>query len=136
MDPLPEETPEAARFSGPEIPLQPPILPKERTWAMLAHLSAFAGHFIPFGHIFGPLLVWLLKRDTSAFVDDQGKEALNAQISVTIYGFAALLLCVVLIGIPLLVALWVADIVFIIMATVATNEGKPYRYPFNLRLVK
>lgn len=103
---------------------------------MLAHLSAFSGHFVPFGHIIGPLLIWLLKRESSAFVDDQGKEALNAQISVTIYGFAAGLLCFVFIGIPLLVALWVADVVFVILAALATNEGKAYRYPFILRLVK
>src|SRR4051812_28201730 len=95
----------------------PPITPlpgatsDERTWAMVAHLSAFSGHFVPFGHVIGPLLVWLLKRDTSAFVNDQAKEALNAQISVTIYGVVAGILCFFLIGIPMLIGLWVADVV-------------------------
>ena len=116
--------------------LPPPPEKEERTWALAAHLSAFAGHFIPFGHILGPLIIWLAKRDTSEFVEDQAKEALNAQISVTIYAAVALLLCFVLIGFPLLFALWLADIILIIEAGVKANDGIRYRYPLIFRLVK
>ena len=59
----------------------------ERTFAMLCHLSALIGFFIPFGHIIGPLIIWLIKKDTSKLVDDQGRESLNFQISLTIYIF-------------------------------------------------
>ena len=102
---------------------------------MAAHLSAFAGHFIPFGHIFGPLIVWLVKRDSSEFVGDQAKEALNAQISFTIYAAIAAVLILVVIGLPLLLLIWLADIILVIVAAVSSNDGRRYRYPWILRLV-
>ena len=103
---------------------------------MAAHLSAFAGHFVPFGHIIGPLVIWLLKRESSAFVEDQAKEALNAQISVTIYAAIAAVLILIVIGLPLLFLLWLADVILVIVASVTANDGRRYRYPFILRLVK
>ena len=103
---------------------------------MAAHLSAFAGHIIPFGHVLGPLIIWLTKRDTLPFVADQAKEALNAQISVTLYGLVAIVLCFVLIGFPLLFAIYIGDIVLAIIAAIAANDGKRYRYPWILRLVQ
>lgn len=109
--------------------------PEERTWAMAAHLSAFAGHFIPFGHLFGPLIIWLVKRDSSEFVADQAKEALNAQISATIYAAIAFVLVLVLIGFAMLFAIWLIDIILVIIAAVSANEGKRYRYPLIFRLV-
>ena len=113
-----------------------PLRTDERTWAMLAHLSAYAGHFVPLGHIIAPMVIWLVKRESSPFIEDQAREALNAQISVTLYAMIAGVLCFVLIGVPLLFALWIADIVFVIMAALAANEGRRYRYPGILRLVK
>lgn len=107
------------------------------TWAMLCHLlglCAFIG--IPFGNIIGPLVVWLIKRKEFDFVDEQGKEALNFQISMTIYGIIASLLIIVLIGWILLLALVIADIVFIIIAAMKTNDGESYRYPYIFRLIK
>ena len=108
----------------------------ERTWALVAHLSAFAGHVFPFAHIIAPLVVWLAKRETSAFVDEQGKEAVNAQITFTIYAFACGVLFFVLIGIPLLIGLYIANVVFVIVAAIRANDGLLYRYPCILRLVK
>ena len=125
--------------SNPSLPassLPLSVTKDDRTWGMAVHLSAFAGHLFPFAHIIAPLVVWQLKKDTSAFVDDQGKEAVNAQISVTIYAAVAIALCFVLIGIPLLAGLYVANVVLVIVAAMAANEGKAYRYPFILRLVK
>jgi hypothetical protein len=58
---------------------------EERNWAMTCHLASFAGYVLPLGNIIGPLVAWLMKRDEFPLVDDQGKEALNFQISMTIY---------------------------------------------------
>lgn len=107
----------------------------ERLWAMLAHLTSFAGHLIPFGHIGGPLLIWLLKKDTMPLVNDQGKEALNFQITMTLAFIVAGLSLFVLIGFILLPAVWLFDVIFTIVAAVKANEGVAYRYPFCLRLV-
>ena len=65
---------------------------QERTWAMLCHLGAFAGLIFPFANIFAPLVIWLIKKDESLFVEDQGKESLNFQISMTIYCVVAAIL--------------------------------------------
>ena len=110
--------------------------PESRMWAMLAHLSALSGFVIPFGNIIGPLLIWLVKRDEMSFVADQGKEALNFNISMTIYMLVSGVLIFVLIGIPLIIVLAIAWLVLSILAAVKANEGVVYRYPLTLRLVK
>jgi uncharacterized Tic20 family protein len=109
---------------------------EERSLALLAHLSAFAGLVIPFGNIGGPLAMWLVKKDTSPFVADQALEALNFQITFTIAMVISLILIVVLVGILTSVVLGVAWMVMIVVAAVKANEGTRYRYPFSLRLVK
>ena len=110
--------------------------PQEKTMAMLCHLLALAGLVVPFGNILGPLIVWLMKKDTSELVNDQGKESLNFQISFTIYGFVAAILSLIVIGIPIAIALVVFWAVMVIMASIKANEGERYRYPLNLRLIK
>lgn len=116
--------------------LPPAIEPEAKTWAMACHLSALSAVVgLPFGHVLGPLVCWLLRRDRYAFVDDQGKEALNFQLSMTIYGFIATLLSFILIGIPLLIALVVVDLALVIIATVRSNEGEAYRYPMTIRFI-
>jgi len=106
-----------------------------RKWAMVCHLAGLAGFVIPFGNIIGPLVVWLLKREESPFIDDQGKEALNFQITMIVYFFVAAILTVVLIGLLLLPVLFIADLVLTIMAAVKASDGIPYRYPYILRLL-
>ena len=108
----------------------------ERTWGMLAHLTAFSGFLIPFGNIIAPLVVWLAKRDQSQFVADQGKEALNFNISVLLAGAVCAALVFVLIGILLGVALFFYWLAMTIVAGIKASEGIRYRYPFTLRLVK
>ncbi|HZG37278.1 MAG TPA: DUF4870 domain-containing protein [Nodosilinea sp.] len=110
--------------------------PESRMWAMLAHLSALSGFVIPLGNIVGPLVIWLIKRDEMSFVSDQGREALNFNISMTIYMMVAGVLIFVLIGIPLMIVLGIAWLVLTILAAVKANEGVAYRYPLTLRLVK
>ena len=103
---------------------------------MLCHLAALAGFLIPFGSIVGPLIIWLIKKDEFPFVDEQGKESLNFQISVAIYGIVSAILIIVFIGIILLVALIIADVVLVVVASIKTNKGESYRYPLTIRLIK
>jgi uncharacterized Tic20 family protein len=106
-----------------------------RTWAMFCHLGAFAGYIIPFGHIIAPLIIWLIKRDESPLVADQGKESLNFQLSMTLYAIIAGLLIVIFIGFILLFALMIFDVIMVIIATVRANAGEKYRYPLSIRFV-
>ena len=108
----------------------------ERTWGMLAHLTAFSGFLIPLGNIIAPLVVWLVKRDQSQFVADQGKESLNFNISVLLAGCLCAALVLVLIGILLGVALFFYWLAMTIVAGIKASEGIRYRYPFTLRLIK
>lgn len=111
--------------------------PEERNWAVLCHLSALLGFVIwGLGIVLGPLIVWLIRKDTMPFVNDQGREALNFQITVLLAGIVCSALVFVLIGIPLLAALGIADLVFIIIAAIKASEGVGYRYPLSLRLIK
>lgn len=107
-----------------------------RTWGMLAHLSALAGYVIPFGNIIGPLIVWLIKKEEYPFVDDQGKESLNFQISFSIYMFIAVISLYACVGFILVPALAIAGIVFIVLGTIKANNGEYYRYPLTIRLIK
>ena len=125
--------------------------PEERTleapdkdakmWAMICHLAAFAFiTCIPFANLIGPVIIWLIKRQDHPFIDDQGKESVNFQLSVSIVGVALAILgfipVVGLITIPVSLLLVVAVIVLVIMGAVAANRGELYRYPVNLRLLK
>ena len=105
-------------------------------WAMIAHLSTFAGHLIPFGNIVGPLIVWAIKKDEMPFVNDQGKEALNFQITMTVALIVAGLSVFVLIGFVLFPVVYLFDLIMTIIAAIKANEGVAYRYPLSIRLVK
>lgn len=110
---------------------------KAQTWGMLCHLtalSAFVG--IPFGHLIGPLVIWLIKKNDYPFVEEQGKESLNFQISMTIYAIIAGLLCFILIGFALLAVLLVAELILVIKASVRVSNGQEYRYPYTIRFLK
>lgn len=103
---------------------------------MLCHASALLGVFFHFlGHIFGPLIVWLVKRGESPEIDAHGKESLNFQLSMLIYDVVAGILCIILIGIPILILLWIANTVLVIVASLKASEGKLYRYPFTIRFL-
>ena len=105
--------------------------------ASCATPAALLGLFFHFlGHILGPLVVWLIKRGDSPEIDAHGKESLNFQISMLIYDAIAAILCIFLIGIPILIASWVLNTVLVIIASVKASEGKFYQYPFTIRLIK
>jgi len=104
---------------------------------VLCHASALAGFFVPWaGHILGPLIVWLVKRGDSAEIDEHGRESLNFQISMLIYNLIAGILCLVLIGFVILGILHILNLVLVIVASIQASEGKLYRYPITIRLIK
>lgn len=111
---------------------------EQRTWGMFTHLSALIAQFLlpGLGPIIGPLIIWLIKKDTMPFVDDQGKEAINFNISIFIYGIICGLLWLVLIGMVLLPLLGIFWLIFTIVASVKAYEGVAYRYPLTIRFLK
>ncbi|HEY0229763.1 MAG TPA: DUF4870 domain-containing protein [Dokdonella sp.] len=133
------------------MPPSPPTAPPpstlalssdERMWAMLGHLSAFTAFITGIGCILGPLVIWLIKRDTMAFAGEQAKEALNYNITVALTFVGLWVLTIITFGIGLFLTvpigflLFIAWMVFTIIAAIKANEGVDYRYPFTLRLVK
>ena len=126
-------------MDGPNSPVTSGSTPteNERTWGMLAHLSALAGLVLPLlGIVLGPLAVWLTRRDESQFVGDHAKEALNFNISVLLGAIACMLLTLVFVGFLLGTALFIFWLVMTLIAAIKASEGHSYRYPFSLRLVK
>jgi uncharacterized Tic20 family protein len=121
-----------------QTPPPPPSTSSDvRTWCVLCHASALAGFFVLWaGHILGPLIIWLAKRGDSTEIDANGKESLNFQISMLIYNLIAGILCLVLIGFVILAILHLLNLVLVIVASIQTSEGKFYRYPLAIRLIK
>ncbi len=110
---------------------------QDRTWAMFCHLASLSVCVgIPFGNIIGPLVIWLIKKDEIAIVDEHGRESLNFQISLSIYSIIAFFLCFAFIGFLILPAILIAGLVFVIIATLNANKGEPYRYPLTIRFIK
>lgn len=106
-------------------------------WGMSAHLASLAGFIgIPLGNIIGPLVVWLIKKDEMEFVDEQGKEALNFQISMTIYAIVSALTIMLFIGIILLPIVILADLILTIVAAINARDGNHYQYPLTIRFIK
>src|SRR5215212_8546203 len=123
--------------SLPQRPLSAPPVTNVRTWTALCHASALLGVLLHFpGHLLGPLIVWLLKRDESADIDAHGKEALNFQISMLIYNFVAAVFCLILIGFVFLAVLWVLNAILVIIAAIKASDGEFYRYPMTIRFIQ
>jgi uncharacterized protein len=107
-----------------------------RTWCVLCHAAALSGIFLHvLGHILGPLIIWLVKRADSPEIDAHGKESLNFQLSMLIYNVIAGILCIILIGIPILILLYLLNIIFVIVASIKASEGQLYRYPITIRFL-
>jgi uncharacterized Tic20 family protein len=114
------------------------VLPREACkWAMICHIVALVGLLgNGIGFLLGPLLAWLIKKDDHPFIDEQGKEAVNFQITMFIAAFLSALLVLVLIGILFLIVVGILMIVFPIIAAIRANEGEHYRYPLSIRFIK
>ncbi len=108
----------------------------ERNWAMLCHLSSFAGYFFPFGGILGPLICWLSKKDESQWVNFNGKQALNFQLSILLYMVLAIPLIFIIVGIPILVFLGFLEVICVVIASVKASKGEEFRYPLNIPFIQ
>ena len=136
--------------SDPDSPTAPaaPANVEDRQWAMWAHLCGLlwlfgtgTWFFYPAGSLalftlLGPLIIWKAKGDTLPFAGAQAKEALNFQITVLLAGIVSCMLIFILVGFLMLWALGILNLIFVIIAAIQVSDGKPYRYPFNLRLIK
>ena len=110
-------------------PLQTPTS-DERTMAILSHVLCLIFWLFP------PLIIYLVKKDESAYVAAHAKESLNFQITVMIAVIASVVLMILLIGFLLLWAVGIASMILVIIATIKASENKLYRYPFTLRIIK
>ena len=110
----------------------------ERQWAMGCHLIALCGIVVPVpaANLLGPLILWLMKREDGAFIDEQGKESLNFQISLFIYLLGCMLLTVIGIGIFLIFPVAIFGLVCVIIAAIKASEGTAFRYPACIRFIK
>lgn len=101
----------------------------DKNIVVLTHLGGILFSFLP------GLIVWLLKKDDSPYIGENAREALNFQITLMIAYFISWILAFILIGFVLIGVLWLANIIFSIMAAVAASKGESYRYPLALRLI-
>lgn len=108
----------------------------EMMWAMFCHLGGLLGIVIPFGNILVPLLIWQIYRDKYPLVDDQGKEAVNFQISMSIYLIASAILVLFAVGLFLLIALLIFGLVVMVNAAIRARDGEKYRYPLAIRFIQ
>ncbi|MHC4224148.1 MAG: DUF4870 domain-containing protein [Planctomycetota bacterium] len=107
-----------------------------RTWAMLCHLAGISMYVgVPVGNIVGPLVIWLIKKDEYRLVDEQGKIALNFQISWAIYIAGAIFLSLFLIGIPILIVLVILQFILTIVGAVKVNNHQPWSYPISFNFL-
>jgi uncharacterized protein len=120
--------------------INPPVGPTkdEKMWAMFCHLAGLSGWIvpIPFAGIIGPLIIWSLKKEEFGLVADQGKEAINFQITVALVFLISIPLIFVCVGIIMLSVLGIFDLIFVIIAAIKANEGARYRYPLCIRFLK
>jgi uncharacterized Tic20 family protein len=128
--PLPYQNPATPTGGGAMPYAGPAPTQDDKTMAMLAHLLGILTGFV------GPLIIWLIKKDQSPFVDDQGKEALNFQLTLLIAWLIAGASTAICIGFLLVPAVLIIAIIFGIMAAMAANKGEAYRYPVNIRFIK
>jgi uncharacterized Tic20 family protein len=128
-------------MSSPQNEVPPPPFPPahsakdERLWATFCHLGGLGMYVFPFGNVIIPLVIWLIKKDEYPLVDDQGKESLNFQLSILIYTLVSAILLLAAVGVVLLAAVLIFDIVMIIIASIKANEGVAYRYPLTIRFI-
>jgi len=115
-----------------------PLSYDEKKWAMFCHLSSLSGIIlpIPFASIVAPLIIWSVKKETSEFIDDQGKQVLNFQISMLIYIIACIPFVFIIIGIIPMIALGILDLIFTIIGGIKANNGERFRYPLAIQFLK
>lgn len=107
----------------------------EKQWALASHLGALAGYVVPLGNIIVPLVIYISKRNESEAIANQARESLNFQITITLLVIGSLVLTFLIIGMFLLPVVVLLQLIFVIIAALAVDKNKLYRYPFSIRLV-
>jgi len=126
------------------VPATPSAAPDgERFWGMdrdayatLLHLSQFAGWVLPLAGWVLPIVMWMVAKDRDPLIDRHGRIVLNWTLSTVLYGTISAILCLVLIGIPLLIALAVCGVVFALIGAVRAGEGVAWRYPLSIPFLR
>lgn len=137
MKPDPIDTkPQNSYSPDPSTPSSPPSSQDVRTWAMLLHLSVFAGALIPFAGLVAPIVIWQVQKDKMPELDAHGKIVANALLSFVIYSIVGVILTFVLIGIPLLIAIGIIAIAFPIIGGLKAYNGEVWRYPLTIAFFK
>jgi uncharacterized protein len=115
----------------------PTLSQESKIYAMVAHLGGLLFGLLPLGGLLGfvPSLVIMLAKKDDKFVTQEAKEALNFQITLAIGYVVSVVLMIIAIGFILWYAVYIVNIVFAIIAVISVNDGKPYKYPFSIRLV-
>ena len=104
------------------------------TWMHLAGLSSYIG--IPLGHVLVPLVMWIMKHRESAYIDQQGREVLNFQLTITFYLIFSYILIFILIGFVFVALVVGLHIIATIMAAVKIYHGEDFRYPVTFRVIR
>ncbi len=135
---LSDQTPAAAQSTGARAAINIPASIEERTnqWAMFLHFSLLAGFLVPLAGLVVPIVIWQLKKTELPGIDMHGKIVVNWIISFVIYAAIFAVLVMVLIGIPLLIALGVAGIIFPIIGGIKANSGEAWPYPLSIAFLK
>ncbi len=117
-------------------PNNPTVTENDKQYAMFIHLSQFAGLIIPLLGWILPLILWQNKKNSSEFINANGKIVMNWIISSLIYAIICYLLVFIFIGLILLPALGICSIIFIIIGSIKANNGEVWPYPLNIHFIK
>ncbi|UCC97747.1 MAG: DUF4870 domain-containing protein [Phycisphaerales bacterium] len=120
------------------------ITKEARMWAMFCHLAGLVGlsPILPgVGSAVAPFVIWQLKADEFPFVAEQGRRAVNFQLSMLLYGAVGAVICLItLVAVPLIPVVFfvvgLVDLIFVLIAAVHVNAGEHYRYPLTIRFFK
>ena len=139
----PPSAPPPSGYAVSPVPTVPPppathssgLTSEVRNWGLAAHLSAYLGLFGGIMFFVPPLVIWLIKRDDHPFIAYHAKEALNFNITWTIYAIVAGISILVLVGIVLLPVVLISWFILPLVAAVKASNGESYRYPMTIRFV-
>jgi len=108
----------------------------ENSYIALMHISQFAGVIIPGLGLLAPIILWVMNKENNVNVNIAGKNIINFMISMLIYCVVSGILCIILIGIPMLIALGIIYIIFVVMAAIKANSGETWKYPMSISFLK
>ncbi|ABM23091.1 MULTISPECIES: DUF4870 domain-containing protein [Shewanella] len=111
------------------------VTKSDKDFGLLVYASSFIGYLVPLGSILGPLIIWLMKREESAFVDQCGRSCLNFKLSLLIYVIISGVLAFIGIGFIFLIVLAILDLVCTVLGIIKASEGQVYRYPLTIKFI-